>query len=285
MENAQRASQQRMMARISILFALILSGYPGAKLAFADDIISVATCPGQTSLPVSFQIDCSKVKDQGSKQLCKPFIENEACKVFFAYRKITGIKLEEPGPGNCSSIRYIIYNRDDWPLQGGDSGGDALKCSVEYMADYSINVKAVTSIGPYDTHELLHEYQAALGALPYLHILFGPSQAEAMREIGDIEAYTRTIEQIRQTTETFEARFAKLQPSPLIADKCVLAEIQTEDLLYLDDNKNVYQFYRLLTPGFAKDQGDREARFNRMYDAVSRGKSKPFLIAHGCAEF
>jgi hypothetical protein len=284
-EDTQRATQRSMTGRVSVSFAVVLFVYFCASLAFADDIISVTACPGQPSLPVGFQIDCSKVKDPGPKQLCRPFIENEACKVSPAYRKITGIKLEEPRPGNCSSIKYTIYDRDEWPLQGGDSGGEALKCSVEYRAEYSINVKAATNIGPYDTHELLHEYQSVLGALPYLHILFGPSQAEAMREIGDVEAYTRTIAQIRQTTETFDARFSKLQPSSLIADKCVLAEVQTEDLLYLDDNKNVYRFYRQLVPGFARDQSDREARFNRMYDAVSGGKSKPFLIAHGCAEF
>jgi hypothetical protein len=30
---------------------------------------------------------------------------------------------------------------------------------------------------------------------------------------------------------------------------------------------------------------DRTARFNRMYDAVSGGEAKPFLLAHGCTAF
>lgn len=266
-----------------IIFGLLIRALSITLLAAsasAQDNFTVTSCPGQPRIPVTFQIDCSHVKSLTSKQHCKPFIENEACRVFFAYRKITGIELEK----TCPSIKYTIYDKDSWPAKGEEAGGLALKCAVEYMAQYSVDSGAASKIGPYDTHELLHVYQAVLGALPDAHILFGPSQAEAMREIGDVEAADRAIARMKAATLNFEDRFAKLAPR-LTIDKCVLAELQTEATLYLEDSKNVYRFYRTLVRSFAKNQADREARFNRMYDAVSGGRSRQFLLAHGCAPF
>jgi len=262
--------------RLAIAAAICIAASPPAS---AEKLLTVDRCPGQASLPVIFQIDCSNVADAKSPERCRGFIENQACRIFPAYRRITGIKLEEI----CPRIKYTIYDRDKWP-GGGEAGGSALKCTVDYLADYSIDVKAPPEIGPYDTHEILHEYQMVLGALPYAHILFGPSQAQAMREIGDIDAFNRAVAQMKAAVATFESRFAKFSPGAPI-DKCVLAELQTEATLYLEDNRNVYQFYRKLVRSMAKDQSDREARFNRMYDAVSGGRSRQFLIAHGCAPF
>jgi len=264
-----------------IVVALVIASAstltPGT--VFADDQTAVSSCAGQTTLPVTFQIDCSDVKDAGAKQLCKPFIENQACKVFPAYRQITGINLEE----TCPSINYTIYDKDNWP-GGGEAGGLTLKCAVQYLAEYSLNTKAPPNLGPYDTHELLHVYQAVLGAIPYAQILFGPSQAEAMRLIGDVEAYDRAVKQMTDTTANFEERFQRLSNRPGL-EKCVLAEIQVEETLYLDNPKTVYAFYRKLVRSRVADLADRQARFNRMYNTVSGGKSRQFLIAHGCAPF
>ena len=43
------------------------------------------------------------------------FAANQACKVFPAYRKITGIKLEQ----RCPTITYTIYDQDNFPHAGG----------------------------------------------------------------------------------------------------------------------------------------------------------------------
>jgi hypothetical protein len=272
-------SARGAIGRIVIAAAIASASSVTPSTVFADDQITVSNCPGQTALPVTFQIDCSNVKDPAAKQLCKPFIENQACKVFPAYRQITGINLED----TCRSINYTIYDKDNWP-GGGEAGGLALKCAVQYLAEYSVNTKTQPKTGPYDTHELLHEYQTVLGAIPYAHILFGPSQAEAMRLIGDVESYNRSVAQMKETTGNFEERFQKLSNRSGL-EKCVLAEIQLEETLYLDDPKTVYAFYRKLVRSRVADLADRQARFNRMYNTVSGDKSRQFLIAHGCAPF
>jgi hypothetical protein len=267
--------------------AMMLAGTFAASAALAQTPTVVADCPGQPRLPVTFEIDCSHVADAAARNLCKPFIENQACKMFPAYREITGIKLED----ECKSIKYTIYDQDKWPAKGGDAGGLALHCGVDYVADYSIKPKILPKIGPYDTHELLHEYQDQLGAIPYQHILFGPSQAEAMRLAGDSEAHDQAVARMKQTTATFEGDYAKFAARPASAaaksniDKCVLAEIQVEETLYLENPKTIYALYRKLPRSRLKDQADREARFNRTYDLVSEGKSKSFLMGHGCGPF
>ena len=103
--------------------------------------------------------------------------------VFPAYQQITGIHLQDW----CSTVQYVIYDKDKWSKSGapGGAGGYTVGCRTQYMADYSLLLKS--EIGPYDVHEILHDYQIALGALPYTHILFAPSMVEATRLIGDSE--------------------------------------------------------------------------------------------------
>jgi hypothetical protein len=265
--------------------SIVLASSLGASAALAQTSTVATDCPGQPKLPLTFEIDCSHVADPAARNLCKPFIQNQACRIFPAYREITGIKLED----ECKSIKYTIYDQDKWPAKGGDAGGLALHCGVNYIADYSIKMKAPPKIGPYDTHELLHEYQDQLGAIPYQHILFGPSQAEAMRLAGDNEAYNQAVARMKQTTTAFEDAYAKFAARPASStsniDKCVLAEVQVEETLYLENPKTIYALYRKLPRSRLKDQADREARFNRTYDLVSEGKSKAFLLAHGCGPF
>lgn len=71
----------------------------------------------------------------------------------------------------------------------------------------------------------------------------------------------------------------------VIDDPCVQAELYEEALLYMKGQTSVELFYSKLQRGWLKDQADREARFNRMYNAVSGGQAKPFLLAHGCGPF
>jgi hypothetical protein len=66
-------------------------------------------------------VDCSHVHDPTAHAQCKPFIENQACKVFPAYRRITGINLEK----ECPEITYTLYDKDQWPHPQGGEGGQA----------------------------------------------------------------------------------------------------------------------------------------------------------------
>ncbi len=259
---------------LSLTAAAAAAGVPGA------DQFTVAACPNAAQIPVTFQIDCSNVASQKLKKLCGVFIQNQACLVSPAYRKITGIKLEDI----CPSVQYMIYDTDKWPYQGGEAGGMAGKCKIDYMTQYSVAAPAPANIGPYDSHEILHEYQMALGALPYAHSLFGPSQAELKRLIGDADGYEQAIGQMKKGIDN--ARAANWNHTATATmDQCVFVELYLEAHFYVSNNATVYDMYRKLVRSFVRDQGDREARFNRMYVAVSDPRTRDFLVAHGCAPF
>jgi hypothetical protein len=288
MKHAQRVDAHPARARPTscrpgggFLGCLVLAAAGWLAAAPADatvDDITVSNCPPAGSLSVTFQIDCSHVTEVATLQVCRPFLENTACKVFPAYRSITAINLEE----TCPSIKYTIYDRQSWPHRGGEAGGLTLKCAVEYLADYS--VKMTSQIGPYDVHELLHVYHSVLGALPSPHVLFGPSMTEATRKIGDVKGYDVRLAHMKEEVRTFEESFARAAArSPAI--KCRLAQDQMEATLYLQNSRSVYAFYRKVARSRNPSQADRDARFNRMYNVVSEGRARQFLIDHGCAPF
>lgn len=266
------------MRRLPLLIALGVSAVCLSTLSTAQNIITISSCPGADSLPVSFQVDCSHVADPSTRTLCRPFAENQACKVFPAYRKLTGIRLEE----SCLVFKYTIYDKDAWPHQNTSDGGFAGRCGAEILTDFSLENSS--DIGPVDVHEILHVYQQALGAVPYQHILFGPSMTEARHMIGDNKGYAAEFVRMKQEFNREKADY-ETGKIKVIGDPCVQAELYEEDLLYMQDHKNVELFYTTLQRGFLKDQVDREARFNRMYDTVSRGEARSFLLAHGCGPF
>jgi hypothetical protein len=255
--------------------ALIVAGLVAAGPVRGDEVITVTGCPGARATAVTFRVDCSHVREGAARAQCKSFIENQACKVFPAYRDITGIELERA----CPVITYTLYDKDQWPHKGGDAGGFAGHCSAELMSDYSVLLKS--SIGPYDTHELLHVYQQQLGALPAQHILFGSSQLEARRLVGDKTGYLTGLARLKQEAldPRFEEQFGRLKPE----QRCPVAQETVEERLYVSNPKAVYAYYRKLKVGWLKDQADREARFNRMFDQVSEGTVRQFLLDHGCA--
>jgi len=248
--------------------------------ATAQDQATVSRCPGQPQIPVTFQIDCSHIKDAATQQACRPFIQNQACKVFPAYRKITGIHLED----TCPSIKFTIYEEDNWPHPQGE-GGLALRCAVDYLSKYSLQVKTDPKIGPYDVHELLHEYHLALGGLPDAHVLFSSSMAEARREMGDTEQYERAMKIMKAEVQRLgeDLRVGKIKG----ADQCKLARTEVEESLYLENSRNASMFYLKLGPDKSRSQADREARFSRMFYAVSGDKPevKQLLMDHGCSRF
>jgi len=284
-ERAAHCSKPASMRRSKHgLLALSLVACVGifASSAIAQDVSTVSSCPGQSKLPVSFQIDCSHVKDAATRQLCRPFIENQACKVFPAYRKITGINLED----TCTQIKFMIYDDDSWPHPKGEAGGMAGHCSVDYLAKYSVNTRTNPKMGPYDVHEILHEYHLALGPLPDAHVLFASSMEEAIREIGDEQRYQQDIQRMRSEAKRLhdELESGKYKGDPR---ECSLAQTQVDEALYLENPRAVFAFYRKLPPAKGNSMPERNARFSRMYYIVSSDnpETKRFLTDHGCGPF
>jgi hypothetical protein len=201
--------------------------------------------------------------------------------LFPAYRKITGIKLED----RCKSIKFTIYEDVNWPHPKGE-GGLALNCAVDYLAQYSVKFPANSKMGPYDVHELLHEYQFALGPLPSMHPLFASSMAAAMLEIGDAEEYQLRLKQMKAESQRLhdDLEAGKYQSNP---QQCSIAQTQVEESLYLENPKLLPMFYLKLPAAKGNSQGERDARFNRMFYVVSSAKPevKQFLTEHGCGPF
>jgi hypothetical protein len=274
-----KAPMPKIKQQFLILSLLACIAVLTSQSATGQAVTSVSSCPGESKLPVTFQVDCSHVKDSADRQLCRPFIENQACKVFPAYRKITGIKLED----TCPSVKFMIYDDDSWPHPPGEAGGMALHCSVDYLAKYSVKVGFNAKLGPYDVHEILHEYQMALGPLPSMHPLFSSSMAEATREIGDEARYQRLLGQMRSESKRLhdELEAGKYKGNPR---ECELAQVTVEENLYLENPKMVSVFYLKLPPAKGSSQEDRNARFDRMFYTVSSAnpETKKFLTQHGC---
>lgn len=266
--------------KLRIESLLLLAFLFSSTLLVAQVQITVSSCPNQAKMPVTFQIDCSHVQDPAVKQLCRPFIQNQACKVFPAYRKITGIELEN----TCKSIKFTIYEDDNWPHPKGE-GGLALQCGVDYLAKYSLQAHPRSTIGPYDVHELLHEYQIALGALPDAHVLFSSSMAEAMRLIGETSDYQQAITNMKAEAPRLAQELADGKITG--PKQCTVAETQVEESLYLENSRSVYAFYRKLAVSRNPSQADRETRFNRMFYLVSgpNPEVRQFLIKNGCPKF
>ena len=259
---------------VATAIAVALANFP----AVASDVTLVSSCPQQQHIPVTFKVDCSRLKDQATKALCGPFADNQACKVFPAYRKITSMQVER----RCSTITYTIYDSDNWPNVNA-AGGMSIECRIEYLAEYALAPYAKSVIGPYEVHEILHQYQMADGTLEELtafHPLFSSSMLEAEREIDDTQAYELGITQMRDEIDILRTELDEATIAP--ADRCRMAQSVIEKDLYLHDAKNVYQFYR----GLANDQmRDASSRLSAMLNALSRGTAKPFLLAHGCEAF
>jgi hypothetical protein len=283
MQEKARAMQtltKEILRRIMVVFVIGGAAWLHPVTAGAQNLTNVTTCKGVGQLPVRFQVDCSNLKDAATQQLCRPFIENQACKVFPAYRKITGIKLED----KCKAIKFTIYEDANWPHPNGE-GGLALNCAVDYLAKYSVQAHPESKIGPYDVHELLHEYQFTLGPLPSMHPLFSPSMAEATRAVGDEQQYQLDIKRMRSESQRLhnELESGKYKGNP---KECSIAQAQVEERLYLENPKLLSMYYMKLPPANGDDQADRNARFNRMFFVVSNANPeiKKFLTAH-CGKF
>ena len=263
----------------ALCLAVVLAGGLAVLPAQAQDHVTVSSCPREAKIPVVFKADCTNVKDPDAKQLCGKFLENQACKVFPAYRKITGVRLEE----TCPVMQYNLYEKENWPYPNSrGEGGLAGKCEITLMTDYSVKIRS--KIGPYDLHELLHEYQRPIGPFINEHPLFDPAQAEAAKEIGDPDGAAAYVKRMKDTLEQ-DKKLLTEQKTP--SEKyCAMAQTYVEESLYLEDARNVYAFYHKLGPVPAnKTRPELAARENRMLYTVSYGKAKEYLVSHGCWAF
>ncbi len=68
------------------IFAVIGVTTVATSVVLGAEITTITSCPSPPMIPVKFVVDCSRVKNAAMRQLCKPFIANQACKVFPAYR-------------------------------------------------------------------------------------------------------------------------------------------------------------------------------------------------------
>jgi len=259
---------------------LLLAGAAFAPGAAAQTEFSVTKCPDYTP-PVRFEIDCSHVKDPATQAACRPFLENQACKVFPAYRKITGIRMED----FCKTYQYVIYDQNNWPHKEGHAGGLTGKCHTDYEAQVSVLMKwPNSSFGPYDVHEILHGYQPALGRrLPDEHVLFTSSMTEATRLIGDEKTYEWRMTRMKEESQNLEKEFQEGKVKP--QSQCKAANTLFDEQLYLKDIRVVYQYYEWLLRHPEEENENPQARFNRMFDAVSKGEARKFMAEHGCNVF
>ena len=260
--------------------ALCVAG-AASMMARAADVVTITACPSQATIPVTFVVDCSHVKDAATRQLCAPFATNQACKVFPAYRKITGIRLEQ----RCSTITYTLYDKNNFP-HGGGAGGMSYDCRIDYMAQYALQQSRHSQLGPYDVHEILHHYQMTsneLAGMTAVHTLFETSMLEAEREVSDAVSYDSSRAALKAELPQLRERLkdGKVRPK----DRCRLARTVIEGELYLQDSKNVYRFYGKLASVSPRNSTEREARFNAMLNDVAGGNPKEFLTTHGCAPF
>ena len=156
----------------------------------------------------------------------------------------------------------------------------SIECRIDYLAEYALAPHFKSAIGPYEVHEILHQYQmadATLAGLTALHPLFSSSMLEAEREVGDTQAYKQGI--ARMMDGIRDLRTALDQATIAPADRCRLAQSVVEEDLYLNDTENVYQFYRGLANG---SEHDATSRLSAMLNTLSGGTAKQFLLSHGC---
>ena len=201
--------------------------------------------------------------------------------MFPAYRKITGIRLEE----RCPTITYTLYDKDNFP-HGGGAGGVSYDCRVDYMAQYALQPSRPSQLGPYDVHEILHHYQMTsneLAGMTAVHTLFETSMLDALREIGDSVAYESSLAALKAELPRSRERLKDGTVRP--KDRCKLARAVIESELYLQDSKNVFRFYGELASVAPRTQAQREAKFNVMLNDVAGANAKRFLTTHGCAPF
>jgi hypothetical protein len=249
--------------------------------AGAAEVTKIATCSSQTTIPVKVVVDCSHVKGNLNRRLCAPFATNQACKVFPAYRRITGIRLEQ----RCSTLTYTLYDKNNFP-HGGGAGGMSYDCQVDYMAQYALQQSRSSRLGPYDVHEILHHYQMSsneLVGMTAVHTLFVISMLEAEREVGDSVSYETSLASLKAELPRLQEQLDDGTVRP--KDRCGLARAVIEDELYLQDSKNIYRFYNELASVTPRNAAEREAKFNSMLNDVSDGNAKGFLTTHGCASF
>jgi hypothetical protein len=255
---------------LCVVAAIALQARPALVVASND-------CASQIPVTIKFSVYCDKVRDQQARGLCGRFITNQACKVFPAYRALTGIPLEK----YCKNITYRLFDRDAYPHDKG--GGISTPCEIHYIAGIVLNVSASPSIGPYEVHEILHQFQLASAVLREMtsrHPLFEVSMVEVKRRIGDVSGYQLSLARLQQSTAvagTGAAAFTGNLMAP-----CETARHEIVRDLYLRNPITIYSIYALLTAAAPTSSGGQESYLNRALIDVSRGDSRKLLEDNDC---
>jgi hypothetical protein len=106
---------------------------------------------------------------------------------------------------------------------------------------------------------------------------------EATRLIGDSERYAALMKDTRRDMDRIQDQLERRAVAP--DTECLDAELTTEFSLYLKDPNNVRQFYLVLTHDGEMRTRDPQSRFDQMYDKVSGGTARTYLLQHGCRFF
>ena len=244
-----------------------------------------------------FQMDCSRIA--GRETECQQLLVNAACRVYPAYRQITDTRLEPL----CSTVQYVIYpdlqpgqsNESTFGcsgLNGNTSGGCSYVksdvCHISYQAQYGLQVRS-TTLGPVDTHELLHHFQHQVaeeaGAsswwstyMPVMHSLFASSQPMAARMVdgsptGDLAEFFS--QQISDEADSLQARIANGTLTPSDANYCPLMLTYVEETLAVHDwrfAQRVYTALAAVDPGISALSRETEALRNAATAAQAAGE-------------
>jgi hypothetical protein len=103
---------------------------------------------------------------------------------------------------------------------------------------------------------------------------------EATRLIGDSEGYAVRMKNDQGDMDRINKQLERGALAP--ETECLYAELTTEFSLYLKDPNNVRQFYLVLMHDGEMQTRDPQSRFDQMYDKVSGGTARPYLLQHGC---
>lgn len=235
---------------------------------------TVTECPNDSAssipLDVPFEIDCSDFSNRSEQ--CKTYLDNTACHIYPAFKKITQLSLKS----NCSRVWYGISSESRW--HHSVAGYSDIPDCKEYWVDTHSILAPAMGGSDFDSHELLHQLQSLIFySYTILHPLFITTVVEAQR-LGDPEGYPGALQSINLYYQ--EGMFIH----PEKVQDCTEAQKIIEMGLYLQDKENIYKSYDLI---LKKHQSFTESLLSSVLFMVS-GKDhsvQKYLLDHNCTKF
>ncbi|MGD9804487.1 MAG: hypothetical protein AB7E80_13875 [Hyphomicrobiaceae bacterium] len=264
--------------RTCISLALLAATLHTAQAA--DGRYVVTSCANGTRLPIAFVADCSRLGSAATRALCATFIENQACRVYPTYRRLTGIDIAP----RCRRIKCIIHDLSSAP-GGRDFGGMAKGCEVAFMAKYAIDLRKDSPIGPHEVHELLHHFRmssSALKPLTHGHALFGSSMAEAISQLGDHTTYAQDLKRLRTEADRIEKKLEAPPWPPAHSTRCRLARLVVESRVYLERPETIATIYRAAAARPTDERDEAGRWLNRLLADIGGPTGRALLASNGC---